>query len=467
MTGSFDTLIRNGAVLTPEGLRPLDILVSDGRIAALLPPGSPADAEETIDAAGLHVLPGAIDIHCHVRSPAFPERGTVESETRAAAAGGITTLFEMPISKPCCNSAERVRIRRDHFAEHALIDFALYAAPGDISAPFLSDIGNAGAIAFKIFTTASPIGRDDEFAGLSRPDEGGQLELLKALAKTGLPVVVHAESQQLLDHFGKLGEALDPALASTHGATRPDICEAVAVAKLLTMNMAAGAKLHIAHVTSALTVEILRRFKGSSDFSAETCPHYLVRTEADVERAGVFAKINPPIRAQADQEALWAALQDGTITHVTTDHASFAFAEKQASVGDFVNAPPGSPGLEMLVPVLLDAVAAGRLSLEKMSGLISANAADRFNLRAKGRIAEGLDADIVLVDPSGTTTISAQKLFTHAREVAHLYDGMGFRGRIVRTIARGRTVFMGAEITGMPGTGRYVTPAPLVPRAAA
>lgn len=464
MTAAYETLIRNARVVAPEGIAAFDVALSNGKIAAMLPaspPGTQAKvtAGEVIDAQGLHLLPGVIDIHCHVRAPAFPERGSVESETRAAAAGGITTLFEMPISKPCCNSAERVIIRRDHFAERALVDFALYAAPGDLSSEALNASANAGAIAFKIFTTAAPPGRDDEFAGLSLPDEGSQLATLEALARTGLPVVVHAESEQLLAYYGAKAAGLDPSLASTHCASRPDICEAVAVAKLLLMNMQAGARLHIAHVTSALTVDVLRRFKGTSDFTAETCPHYLVRTVEDVQRAGVFGKINPPVRSRIDQDALWSALADGTIDHVTTDHAAFAYAEKQAHIGKFPTAPPGSPGLEVMLPAMLDAVSRNKLDLSRMVALLCGNAAKRFNLPGKGVIRVGADADLVLVDLEGRTHIRPQALFTHARDISHLYQDAEFKGAIRRTIVRGRTVFQDSKINEQPGWGRYTVPA--------
>ncbi|MDF2797845.1 MAG: dihydroorotase [Devosia sp.] len=453
---SFDTIIRNGAVLTPEGLQSLDLGLSGGKIAALLPRGEGV-AAQTIDASGQHVLPGAIDIHFHIRAPAYPERGTVESETRAAAAGGITTLFEMPISKPCCNTAERVETRRAHFAEHAFINFGLYAAPGDLTDASVGAMAAAGIVAYKIFTTPAPEGRDDEFFGLSFPDEADQLRALKAIAKTGLPVVVHAESAQLL----ALGEVevaeLDLSNIDTHLASRPAICEAVAVAKLLTMNMEAGARLHIAHVTSALTVEVLRRFAGSSDFSAETCPHYLWRTHEDVRQAGVFAKINPPVRLQSDQDALWQAIADGIITHVTTDHAAFSHAEKLAGAGNMVTAPPGSPGSEVLVPAMLDAVARGRVSLAQAVALLSGNAAKRFNLPNKGRIAVGADADLMLVDLAGTTSIERDTLQTFARDVAQLYYGARFTGRVMRTIVGGASVYDGT-IGGQPGWGRYTSP---------
>lgn len=453
---THDTIIRNAQVMTTDGLAALDVAIADGRIAHLLPPGK-GEARTTIDGTGQHLLPGVIDIHFHIRAPAYPERGTVESETRAAAAGGITTLFEMPISKPCCNSAERIEARRDHFAQHAFINFGIFGAPGDLQPQSVQAMADAGAIAFKIFTTAAPEGRDDEFFGLSFPDEADQMQALKAVAATGLPIVVHAESAQLLAASENAAISLDLADPDTHPAARPAICEAVAVAKLLAMNIEAGAKLHIAHVTSALTVEVLRHFRGTSDFSAETCPHYLFRTHDDVRAAGVFAKINPPVRHRADQDALWSAIADGTIAHVTTDHAAFSHAEKLASAHNFLQAPPGTPGSEVLLPAMLDAVARGRLSLSDAMDLLSANAARRFGLPGKGRIAVGADADLVLVDLAATTKIAPETLHTFARDVAHLYYGAHFAGRVRRTIVGGQTVFDG-DVTGAAGDGRFVVP---------
>lgn len=455
---SFDLVVRGASVMTALGLAPLDVGISDGRITALSERGQIQSATTVIDAAGLTLLPGAIDIHCHVRAPGFPQRGTVESETAAAAAGGVTTLFEMPITKPCCNSAERVTARRDHFAGRAEINFGLYSAPADISPAALRAVRDAGAIAFKIFTTSAPVGREDEFEGLCHPGEADQLETLTAIAATGLPVVVHAENAALLEHYERETAGLDRTLATTHTAARPAICEASAVAQLLTLNRVAGAKLHIAHVTSRETVDVLRRFAGSSDFSAETCPHYLVRTNDDVARAGVAGKINPPVRSMDDQIALWEAIADGTIRHVTTDHATFTRAEKDAVNGDFIAAPAGTPGLEMLVPVVLDAVAKSRITLQQAVALLSGNAASRFRLPNKGGIDTGLDADLVLVDLGATTTISGPALLTKGREVAQLYEGMQFRGKVITTVVGGRVVFDRGTINGS-AHGQYVSPA--------
>ena len=371
----LDTLLRGGDVLTPDGVHRLDIGLSGGKIAGLYAPGTGPMADEVRDCRGLTMLPGLVDIHFHIRAPSYPQRGTVQTETRAAAAGGVTTLFEMPIAKPCCSNAAELERRRTHFAQNAIVNFGLYGAPGDLSREAIAAMQAGGAIAFKMFTTTPPQGREDEFEGLAFPGEAEQFRALQQIAVTGLPLVVHAESANLLVHFATMAAHLDPADATTHTAARPAVCEAVAVAKLLAMNITARAKLHIAHVTSAETVAVLRGFAGTSDFSAETCPQYLFRTETDVADVGVFAKVNPPIRSQADQDAIWQAIRDGVITHVTTDHAPFSLAEKQAAVGNFPAAPPGVPGVEFILPAMLDAVANGRLSLGQAYDLISATGA--------------------------------------------------------------------------------------------
>lgn len=455
----LDTLITGGDVLLPDGLHRVDLGLAGGKVAGVYAPGTAPDAAETIDATGKTILPGIVDIHFHVRAPAYPERGTVLSETRAAAAGGVTTLFEMPISKPCCSTPEELVRRRDHFSENAVVDFALYAAPGDLTEASRDKMMELGCIAWKIFTTPSPAGRADEFEGLAFPDEADQLRALQLLADSGLPIVVHAESAALLAHFEDAAKTLDPADAATHGKSRPAICESVAVAKLLAMNMTTQAKLHIAHVTSAETVAVLRGFAGTSDFTAETCPQYLFTTEKDVAKAGIYAKVNPPIRHQADQDALWQAIEDGVINYVTTDHAPFAKAEKQAKEGDFPGAPPGVPGIEFIVPAMLDAVARGRLTLKRAHDLMCANGARRYGLYPfKGALLPGSAADVTLVDLDGETVISAQTLHTHAREVAHLFEGRRLRGRVTQTILKGRTVYLDGDVTGPQGAGAFVTP---------
>jgi dihydroorotase-like cyclic amidohydrolase len=264
--------------------------------------------------------------------------------------------------------------------------------------------------------------------------------------------VVHAESADIL----AAAPQLDPTDARSHGLSRPPLAEALAVAKLLTLNITAQAKLHIAHVTSAATVDILRRFSGTSDFTAETCPHYLRYTEADVARVGVAAKINPPIRHAADREALWQAIADGIITHVTTDHAGFSAAEKAAHADNFLTAPPGHPGTECMLPAMLDAVAQRKVTLEDVMHLLCLNAATRFGLSDRGALAPGRRADLIIVDLGAPTHVTETSLITAAAPIARLSHGEVFRGRLSRTLLAGQSVWRGTP-TG-PAAGRFVTP---------
>ena len=454
----FDSLIRGATVVTPSGTRPYDVALREGKIAALLEPGTPAEATKTIDAHGKHLLPGAIDIHFHVRAPAYPERGTVSSETRAAAAGGVTTVFEMPISKPCCATPEIVRRRRELFAREAYINFALYGAPGTLRADDIQGMVDEGVIGFKIFTTAAPQGRDDEFAGLCLPDEGGQYEVLRLVAETGKVLVVHAESNELLEHFSAEVRRTGRNDPATHGESRPPVVEAVAIAKLLTMNRNVGAKVHIAHVSCGAAADALRLFQTTGmDVTGETCPQYLFFTEADLARVGSYAKINPPLRKEHDQEALWEALRDGTLLAVTTDHSPFTPAEKERAKTDFWAAPPGAPGVEELLLGMLDAVAERRLTLEQAVALTSTNGAKRFSLYPrKGTIVPGADADLVIVDLDATTTIHKEDLYTEARLCDRLYDGMTFRAKIVSTLLGGQVIHDDGKVLGRAGMGQYI-----------
>lgn len=455
----FDLLIKGATVMTPQGAARLEVAVKDGKIAALLAPGTPVQAAQTIEAHGQHLLPGAIDIHFHVRAPAYPERGTWFSETRAAAAGGVTTVFEMPISKPCCATTAILLSRIEQAKAEAHVNFAFYGAPGMLIPQEVQGMAQAGAIGYKIFTTAAVPGREDEFEGLCVPEEAQQLRALELVKETGLPVVVHAESNPLLEHYTALLKATGRNDPATHGESRPPLVEALAIAKIAAMNDAVGAKLHIAHVTSAHALNTLRKWQGHQDISGETCPQYLLFTEAELERYGSYAKINPPLRTAQDIEALWQGVQDGSLISVTTDHSPFTVAEKERARTNIWAAPPGAPGVEMLVPMLLDSVAQGRISLERAVELMSSGGAKRFGLYPrKGAIAVGADADLALVDLQATTVVDREQEFSQSKHTDYFFHGRSFKGKVLQTIVGGQTVFVGGQVVGQPGHGRFVRP---------
>ncbi|MYI42090.1 MAG: amidohydrolase family protein, partial [Chloroflexi bacterium] len=349
----LDTLITNAQVALESGVQRLDLGILDRRIALLCSDSTGMRAEQIIDAGGKLLLPGAIDIHFH--APAYPQRGDFATETRAAAAGGVTTIFEMPISKPCCATGEIFRRRRQLAQRDSYVNFGLYGAPGLLDRAEITAMVDEGAIAFKIFMTAAPKGRDDEFEGLCLPDAPQLYQALQLVAETGLVCAVHAENNQLLEwHTAQLiaaGRNDVPA----HGESRPPHVEALAIATLLTLNESIGAQLHIAHLSCAEALAVFRRFKATgSTASAETCPHYLLFTEDDLARVGPYAKINPPLRKAADQAALWEGLRDGSLMAITTDHSPFTVAEKESAREDIWATPPGAPGVEELLPGVMN-----------------------------------------------------------------------------------------------------------------
>jgi allantoinase len=461
----FDTVIQNATVFTESGRQSIDIALKDGKIAALFAHGTPVEADEIIDATGQWVLPGAVDIHFHCRAPAYPQRGDFATETRAAAAGGVTTIFEMPISKPCCATVEIFRMRRGLAEADAYVNFALYGAPGLLDRDEVQGMAAEGAIGFKIFTTAAPAGRDDEFEGLCLPTPDGILQALTLTAETGLVCVIHAEDNTLLEWNTARLQAEGRNDIAAHNESRPPVVEAVSIAMLLTLNESIGAPIHIAHVSSKAALDTLRRVRNgaTASITGETCPHYLLFTEDDYERVGPYAKINPPLRKQQDQDALWQGVIDGSLMAVTTDHSPFTVEEKERARTDIWRTPPGAPGVEELVLGMMDAALQGRLPVEQAVKLISTNGAKRFGIYPqKGVIAVGSDADLVIYDPNDTTTISTDMLFSQARYSDKLYEGMTFQGKIRRTLVNGRTVYIhdgvSGEVIGERGWGQFVRP---------
>lgn len=457
-----DTLIRNADVVLESGVARLDLGMRAGRIAALLTDSTGITADDTIDATGKLLLPGAIDIHFHCRAPAYPQRGDFATETRAAAAGGVTTVFEMPISKPCCATGEIFAMRKALAQRDAYVNFGLYGAPGLLDRAEIASMVEQGAIAFKIFMTSAPKGRDDEFEGLCLPEVPELYQALQLVAETGLVCAVHAENNQLLEwHTGQLVAAGRNDVPA-HGESRPPHVEALAIATLLTLNESIGANLHIAHLSAAEPLAVLRRFKATgATASAETCPHYLFFTEDDLARVGPYAKINPPLRQAADQAALWQALEDGDIIAITTDHSPFTVEEKERARSDIWATPPGAPGVEELLLGVMHEALSGRISVKKAVDLVATNGAKRFGVYPeRGHIGIGAAADLVIYDPHEETTISSDMLFSQARDCDKLYAGMTFKGAVKRSIVNGKTVFLDGEIVGAAGGGQFVRPDP-------
>jgi allantoinase len=452
--------ITNGRVVTEQGVFAADVGVAGGRIAALGAPGALPAAAETIDARGMLVLPGAIDIHFHCRTPGYDERGDFYSETSAAAAGGVTTVFEMPISRPGCATPAIFANRRRLLEEQAVIDVALYGAPGTLIRDDVLGMAEAGAIAFKIFMHRAPLGRDDEFIGICLTEDEQLHQALRLTRETGRRLVVHCESDTMLEAGIARLRAAGRTDIAAHAASRPPVVEAVAVARLLTLAEDLGAPVHVAHVSCRQALDVVRRFRRDGlDVTAETCPHYLLFDERDVQKHGAYAKINPPIRTAVDQAALWGGLADGSLDVVTTDHSTYLVSEKERGRDDMWRAPSGAPGVQTLLPDMITAALRGRITLEQAVQLISGAPARLFGLWGrKGAIMPGADADLCLYDPRPETVFTREMMRSQAADVDKLYAGMAFQGRVAATIARGRVVFRDGVVLAERGSGAFLAP---------
>lgn len=452
----------NGRVVTRNGVVTTDIVVDDGKIVALgaTPKGR---AVEIVDLAGLVVLPGVIDPHLHlghgkdISRPRAPEDAA--QETAAAAAGGVTTFIPyLMATDPFETLFEEVRAvteagARIDFGYHFIISTeAQLAAVPDYVARY-------GCPSFKIFMN----NRGGEGARLGLPDidDGFLFRLCEAAAATGGVVCPHPETIEIAWVLRDRLKASDPEGRGglrTWNASRPDFVEADAVQRCAYLGRATGARTYIVHTSSqaALDAALAQRGAGAQ-VSIETCPHYLTHDETDPR--GALGKINPPLRARADREALWRGVLDGHVDAIGTDHVHRDISGKTASIWD---ASPGCPGLETLLPVMLSEGCARRgLSFERLAALTSGNAARIFGLdHRKGAIAVGLDADFAIVDPQAQWTMDA----THVRSSAgySLYEGTRFTGRVVHTISRGAFAMRdGALCDEAVGRGRYLNRRPV------
>lgn len=441
-----DLLVRGGTLVSPDGCRRADVAVDGGLITAVGHDLGPA--REEIDARGLMVFPGVIDVHLHFNEPGRTEWEGAATGSRALAAGGGTLFFDMPLnSTPCTVTARDVELKRRALEAASITDFGLWGGlvPGSVGA--MADMAAAGVVGFKAFMCDSGL---PEFP---RADDWTLYEGMREAARLRLPVAVHAESQELV---AGLAQRMGGRGVREWLRARPVVAELDAIQRALLFAEDTGAPLHIVHVSSGRGVAMAAAARARGvDVSIETCPHYLFFTEEDVERLGAVAKCAPPLRAAEEQERLWTELLRGHVDVVASDHSP---TEPRLKAGDFVSAWGGIAGVQSTLAVLLDqGHHERRLPLERIAALVAAAPARRFRMAGKGALAEGFDADLVLVDVAEPFALEAAHL--HQRHKASPYVGASFRGRVRRTIRRGETIFTGGRITA-EGGGRFVRPAP-------
>ena len=433
MTDAFDLIVRGGTCATPSGILETDIGIRLGRVAAL---GdlTAAEGAEIMDAKGLHVLPGVIDSQVHFREPGAEYKEDIATGTRSAVLGGVTAVFEMPNTDPPTVTAEALQDKLERAEGRAWCDIAFFVGAAadnvDSLAALEREAGCAGIKVFMGSSTGSLLVAADR-------------TLARVLAAGTRRVAVHAEDEARLQARRGLVERAGAGPAS-HPLWRDAEAAVIATVRLMRLAELARRRVHVLHVSTAQEMEVFRAHRHL--VTCEVTPQHLTLAAPDCyERLGTLAQMNPPIRDADHQAALWRAVGDGLVDVIGSDHAPHTLEEKGRPYPD---SPSGMPGVQTLLPVMLDHVNAGRLTLQRLVDLTSAGPARIYTIAAKGRIAAGFDADLTLVDLKRRETITNEWVASRAGWTP--FDGMTVTGWPVATVVRGLPVMREGEVLGTP-----------------
>jgi dihydroorotase len=414
-----EKVLKNGKIVNSEEVFDADLVIENGKIVEISRDGFSGSAAEEIDCSGKYILPGAIDAHVHFREPGFTLKEDFESGSAAALAGGVTTILDMPNTLPLTTTMEALEDKATFADEKCKCNFGFHFGVSEENFDELKKADKDPRVhSFKAFV------------GESTGKMACSYELLeRVFGEVEKVVTVHAEENEIIDeNKKKYAENNDP---SVHSLIRSEEAAYEAVKKVLHLAKKCDHKVHIAHISTALEVELMRKFDNSK-FTCEVAPHYLFLNIHEYEKQGNFVKMNPPLRTKKDQDALWQAIDDGVIDLVATDHAPHLFEEKDAP---YANAPSGVPGVETMLPLLLNEVNHGRLTIQKVCELVCENPARIFGLSGKGRIEIGADADLVVCDMELEREVENSSLKTKCRWSP--FSGLKLQGWPVQVFVKG------------------------------
>jgi allantoinase len=444
----MELTVTGGTVVADGAARRADVIVRDGRIAELAEPGSPP-AGRSVDAGGLLVLPGFIDVHVHLMDPGPSEREDWQHGTAAAAGSGVTTVLEHTHFAPVLDVAT-LTSKRQYAGERSLVDFGLAAHVFPESIERIGELWEAGAVFFKAFTCTTH--------GVPGLGEDELRRAFAAAAAVDAPVLVHCEDEALT---AEAEERLHAAGRSDGGVIpewRSPEAERVASDRVLRLAGEEGGRVIVAHASNPEILAMIAEARtGGARVFGETCPQYLTLFEEEVREYGPLRKFTPPARAHspADLDRMWEAVRSGRgVDYISSDHAPATRAQK--TEGDIWSAHFGLPGLDTTSGVLIDAAVRGKIDFPRLAQLYSERPASIYGLDRKGRIAPGLDADLVLVDPEGEWTVDADAIRSKAGWSP--FEGRTLRGRVVATYLRGEPVFANGNLVAKLAGGEPVVP---------
>ncbi|MBC6982275.1 dihydroorotase [Caulobacter sp. 17J80-11] len=427
MQKPFDLIVRGGEVVNHAGRGIADVGVRDGKIAFVGDLGQ-ASAGETIDAAGLTVLPGVIDTQVHFREPGLEWKEDLETGSRAAVLGGVTTVFEMPNTEPNTTDADTLADKLARAKGRMHTDHAFYMGGTHENAAYLGELERLpGCCGVKVFMGAST-------GTLLVQDDAGVADVLKHVNRRA---TFHSEDEYRLAERRSLARTGD---WTSHPEVRDARAAMQSTERLVRIARELGKRIHVLHVTTAEEIEFLAAHKDLA--TVEVTPQHLTLTAPEAyERLKALAQMNPPIRSAEHQAGLWRGVQQGVADVLGSDHAPHTLEEKARP---YPASPSGMPGVQTLLPVMLTHVAAGRLTLERLIDLTSAGAQRVFNIAGKGRMAEGWDADLTIVDLKAKRTLRHADMATRSGWTP--FDGMEVTGWPTATIVRGRAVMRDDEV---------------------
>lgn len=453
-----ERIITGGQVHTGKRFRNLDVLVDEDKIRALALPTAdyPAGAE-VIDATGKLVIPGMVDPHVHTREPGYTHKEDLITCTQAAVAGGVTTIFGMPNLNPPTISSELLDEVLAMYSTKSLVDYNHNPAATQIGE--ISEMAKRGIAAYKIYMVVDTGRNYPHPSGTGMHDHGHLMQVMREVAKTGLPLMVHPHDQAIMtmieQEYWAKGDRSPQAYAKTL-ASYDGVIWDTAIGVLLRLAEATDCRLHIVHIQTRRSIEMVRRAKARGlDVTCEVNHWALfLSTWDDIERLGPYA-LSYWVPDDA-REAIWEGVNDGTIDILSSDHAPHTREEKEVGWQDTWASHTGTPGIQYQLPLVLDAARQAKLSLERAVEMCGPVPARIFGLSDKGEIRVGADADIVIVDPDSPWTISNSTDLSRCGWTP--YDGRPISVRIDRTLVRGRDAFRGGAVVGAPGFGRQVTP---------
>ena len=440
----YDLILKNGSLVTPQKTVTGDIAVQNGKIIKCGKLHKSDTADEIYDAKGKHILPGIIDAHVHFRDPGLTEKEDFETGSVAAAFGGITTVMDMPNVIPVTSTTERFNDKVKIAKEKSYVDFGLFALLSNDNLHEMENLKKAGAVGFKVFFGTST-------GDVAAPSSPILIQQMEKSAKLGMRIGFHCETNEINSYYTDICKnKTDLNTGRLLSQARPVISEVLAIHTVIFYAEYTKAKIHIHHITSKDGVSLAAEAKRKKiDISAETCPHYLL---FDGEKSA--HKVYPPIRGIEHGNAIWQALKKGEIDMIASDHAPHTLEQKSLPIWE---APAGLCGVETIVPLMLNEVNKGKLTLNDFVRIASEAPAKIWGIYPqKGNLQIGADADFTIVDMKMKKTITASEL--HSKSKTTPYEGMKTQGCPVAAIVRGKFVMKDGQLTGVKGQGDFVRP---------